>query len=169
MNDERDRGREGLPPPTAPYLPVQTGGAHVTHHGRLRGQQWGSGSALEVGTPAVRRSHRTDPHGVSLPPRDEQVEPDRAPTVLAHCHELARETAGEPGGHCQSDRSHHFDVGTPSAIGTRQRAVPRWSPGVRRADGADPPGTSQVPRGLELHHPTPPNPHEMSQLFSSDS
>ena len=29
MNDERDRAREGLPPPTAPYLPVQTGGVHV--------------------------------------------------------------------------------------------------------------------------------------------
>ena len=29
MNDERDRAREGLPPPTAPYLPVQTGRVHV--------------------------------------------------------------------------------------------------------------------------------------------
>ncbi len=28
MNDERDRAREGLPPPTAPYLPVRTGGTH---------------------------------------------------------------------------------------------------------------------------------------------
>ena len=29
MNDERDRARYGPPPPTAPYLPVQTGGVRV--------------------------------------------------------------------------------------------------------------------------------------------
>jgi hypothetical protein len=30
MNDEWDGAREGFPPPATPYLPVQTGGGHVT-------------------------------------------------------------------------------------------------------------------------------------------
>jgi len=51
MNDERDRAREGLPPPTAPYLPVQTGRVHVTGRiGRVhRGSNGGDASPLRTG------------------------------------------------------------------------------------------------------------------------
>ncbi len=75
-----------------------------------RRQQRRSAAALEVGTPAARRSHGPDHHGVSFPARDEQVEQDRAPAVLAHRHELARHTARRPGDHRESDRGHHLDV-----------------------------------------------------------
>ena len=50
------------------------------------------------------------------PPRNQQVEQDRASTVFLHRHELARQSVDQLGHDRQSHRNHHHDLGTASAL-----------------------------------------------------
>jgi hypothetical protein len=91
-----------------------------------------------------------------LPPRDQQVEQDRAPALLVHQHELARPAAGESGGDRQPDRSHPHHGGVARAVRTRPRRLPQRRDHHRHPDGDPPARASSLPRRLELHsHPAP--------------
>ncbi len=88
-------------------------------------QQWPARAPLEMGTAAPRESDRPDDHRLSFPARDEQVEQDRAPPLLAHRHELARHAAREPGGDRQPDCLHAQPRGPPRALRARSAPLPR--------------------------------------------
>ena len=56
-------------------------------------------------------------YGLSLSARNQQMEQDRAPLILAHHDELARPPAGQLSGNRQSDWGHDHGVGVTSAGG----------------------------------------------------
>ena len=80
---------------------------------------------------ALRAAGRARGHGMPLPAGDIEMEPDRAPAVLPHHHELARPAADQPRGHRQHDRRHHH----PHRPDRPRRARPRQlrRPGSRSA------------------------------------
>ena len=80
--------------------------------------------AVEVGVAALRESHRADDHGMPLSAGHQQMEPHRAPAVLLHRHELARQAAGQLGCRGQSDRRHDDAQRPAGALGDRHPFVP---------------------------------------------
>ena len=61
-------------------------------------------------------------------------EPHRAPAVLLHRHELARQAAGQLGHRGQSDRRHDDGERPASALGDRHTRLPARGEGDRRAN-----------------------------------
>jgi hypothetical protein len=58
----------------------------------------------------------TDEIGVAIEvhhliPEDQQVEQDRAPSILVHTEKLASQTVGQLSGHRRSDLGHHLSTG----------------------------------------------------------
>jgi hypothetical protein len=53
-------------------------------------------AVVETGVAGTGRRNRSGDLGLSLPARNQQMEPDRASSVLLHHEELARQTVGEP-------------------------------------------------------------------------
>jgi len=64
----------------------------VADHRRRRRKQWVAAAAVEGGVAEAGRRDRLADRGLPLPARHEQVEQDRAPAVLLHQPELARQT-----------------------------------------------------------------------------
>ncbi len=87
-------GVEGLSP-----------GASAPDHRRCRGQQRLSVTALESGVAAPGVRIEPADLGLPFPARDEQVEQDRAPDVLPHHPELARQAATLAGYRRELDNS----------------------------------------------------------------
>jgi len=86
-----------------------------------------------------------------LPPRDEQVEQDRASAVRPHQHQLARSLAGQPRGHRGADRRDHDPRRLADPSGTRPRPIPDQGQSIGRGDGPPPHHSARVPRRLELY------------------
>ncbi len=76
-------------------------------------------------------------HGLPLSAGHQQVESQRAPTVLLHRHELAPQAAGQPGYRGQSDRRHDNTQRPAIALGDRYAIVPSSGAGDRRANAAN--------------------------------
>lgn len=76
-----------------------------TDHGGLRRLQQLSLPAVEGRTGSIRRRDRPDGDRLPLPAGHLQVEQDRAPAVLPHHLELARQTAEQPRGRREQHRS----------------------------------------------------------------
>ena len=57
-----------------------------------------------------------DDSGLPLSAWHQQVEQDRTSNVLPHHEQLAGPTPGQPRGHCQFDREHDHQNGTPNPI-----------------------------------------------------
>ena len=70
------------------------------------------------------------------PPGHQQVETHRAPAVLLHRHELARQAAGQSGYRGQSDRRHDDTQRPAGALGDRYALVPSRVEGDQRANAA---------------------------------
>ena len=102
-------------------------------HRRCRRQQQSKNPAVEVGVAALRESHRADDHGMPLSAGHQQMEPHRAPAVLLHRHELARQAAGQLGCRGQSDRCHDDAQWPARALADRHPFVPSRGEGHRRA------------------------------------
>ena len=76
-------------------------------HRRLRRQQRRAGQAVEARIAALRQRDRPEGDRGSSAARHQQMEPDRAPPVRLHHHELARQAAGQPPGDRPADRLDH--------------------------------------------------------------
>ena len=96
--------------------PALQEGSIPAHHGRCGGQQRIARPPVEMGTPATGKSDGPVAHDLSLPARDQQVEQDRASTLLSHQPQLAWTTSGEPSRHRQSDRGHSHDHGVTGSV-----------------------------------------------------
>jgi hypothetical protein len=120
-------------------------------HGGCGRKQRCPHSLVEMGTSTLGQPYRAFDYCVPLSARDEQVEQDRASTVLLHQHELARASAGVFGGDRQPDRldTNARGVAGPMRIG--QGTLPERAGGLGRADGNNPSGSSSLPPRLELH------------------
>ena len=89
---------------------------------------------------------------LSLPARDEQVEQDRAPPVLVHHAELARQTPHHAPGDREPHRRHDDDDRLVGPLPTRRTQLSQGPPRVGRAARARELGAACVPRRVELHH-----------------
>src|SRR2546427_11088923 len=69
--------------------------ALVAYHRGRRRQQWSARAAVEMGTATVGQPHALGDHRLSPPARDQQVEQDRAPTLLVHQNQMERPDARE--------------------------------------------------------------------------
>jgi len=67
-----------------------------------------------------------------LPAGYQQVEPDRTPAVLIHYPKRARQTAGQPRGHSQSNCCHHDTARVASEESFGHRKIPEGSQGEQR-------------------------------------
>ena len=83
------------------------------------------------------------------------MEQDRAPAVLPHHHELARQAADQPRGHRERHRRHHHQH-------RANASAPNWTPGPTRPESRSAtsrwppfPSPPRLARRLELH-PAPP-------------
>ena len=86
-----------------------------------------------------------------LPPGNQQVEQDRAQTVLAHHHELARHAADQPPSGRQPHRSGHHVNRPAGPRRTRRTRIPHRNPDQRRRNGRPTNPPPRLARRLELH------------------
>ena len=80
------------------------------------------------------------PSPCALPARHQQVEQDRAPPVLVHHRQLARQTARQPPGHRRSDRRNYDEAGLSVRCQLDRTPTPgspcpmmRWMPSTSHA------------------------------------
>ena len=113
-------GSTSAPTTTPPRSPSSRSAAGGTRRGGLPtlgpGGCWSPPTRAAPTATAPARGRPSSPrspaggargHGMPLPAGDIEMEPDRAPAVLPHHHELARPAADQPRGHRQHDRRHH--------------------------------------------------------------
>jgi hypothetical protein len=99
------------------------------------------------------------PITVSLAPRHQQVEQDRASPVLVHHRQLARQTAHQPSGHRPIDRRNDNEDRSEGSLRTRSKHLSGWHQGVRHRNGCRQPHTPRLPRRMELYgQPESPRP-----------
>ena len=89
-----------------------------------------------------------------LPARHQQMEQDRAPAVLVHHPELARQAAGQLPDDRATDRRNHNPHRIERQKRDRQRHLSRRRQGERRRHGQHQYHATQIPRRMELHHQT---------------
>src|SRR6266700_1256734 len=123
-------------------------------HRRRRRQQRLAGAAVEMraaeaGSPA-RSRHRGQPPASW----HQQVEQNRAPPLLLHQPELARQATRQLSGHRRADLGHHHQNRSHRALRTRHRTIPQRDCRIRRRDGRHQHQTRPVPWRVELHHLT---------------
>src|SRR5215471_9647231 len=109
---------------------------------------------MEGGTAKTCRRDGSSDYGVPLSSRNQQVEQDRASTVLVHQSELARSAAAESRSYRQSDRQHENKAGTQGASQVRQQPISFWSQSDRRGTSGGPAQTGEVSWRMELQHPS---------------
>ena len=80
--------------------------------------------AVEDRTRRPRRRHRPDDHRLPPAARHHQVEQDRAPAVLPHLDELARQAADQPRGHRPDHRRDHHQHRADRPRRTRHATYP---------------------------------------------
>src|SRR5215469_9320965 len=109
---------------------------------------------MEARTPASRERDGSEDDGYPPAARHQQMEPDRAPAVRLHHHELARQASGEPPGDRATYRCHHHRDRPQSLLRDRWKPLSEGSGGIRPRAPGDQPLTWQIPRRVELHHRT---------------
>jgi Rhodopirellula transposase DDE domain len=75
----------------------------------------------------------------------------RAPPVLVHHHQLARQTARQPSGHRPVDRRNDHEDRPEGSLRTRSKHLSGRHQGVRRRNGCRQPYPPPLPRRVELH------------------
>ena len=109
------------------------GGAAAAGDGRRGAARTAAAARYGVSSCSACRRNRAEGVGVPLPAREGQVEQDRAPDVLPEHGELARPTAGEPGGGGgEPDRREDDPQGPEHRFGTHGNEYPI---GVKVSDG----------------------------------
>ena len=112
-------------------------GQEAADHRRRRREQRVACPALEAGASAPRQRDGAADRGVPLPAGDEQVEQDRAPALLVHQPELARQAAGEPRGGRQPDRGDDDRDGFEGRLRAGPQLVPIGDQGLEEGHGGD--------------------------------
>jgi len=98
---------------------------HVSDdHRRLRRQQRGAGQAMEARVAGLCQRNRSERDSRSPATWHQQMEQDRAPPVRIHHHELARQAAGQPSGHCPADRIDNNRNRSEGLLRTRREPIP---------------------------------------------
>src|SRR6266571_293799 len=123
-------------------------------HRGWRRQQRLVGAAVETRTP--ESGQRARPRHRGQPPAawHQQVEQNRAPPLLFHQPELARQAPRQLSGHRRADLGHHHQNRSHRALRTRHRTIPQRDCRIRRRDGRHQHQTCRLPRRVELHHLT---------------
>ena len=123
----------------------------ITADGR---QQRIAGAAVETRTAEagqrVRHRHRGQPSAA----RHQQVEQNRAPALLFHQSELARQATRQLSRHRRADLGYYHQNRPDCALPTRHWPIPQRHRCLRRRDGRSQHQTCRVPRRVELHHLT---------------
>ena len=107
-------------------------------------------ACLEAWTAEVRGRDASVHPRQPFPAGHEQVEQDRAPTVLPHHAPLARQTSTYLRDHCRPDRKDANGRGASGQSQARQEKVPYWRSHNERADERPVASSKRVPRRLEL-------------------
>src|SRR3972149_8278826 len=106
-----------------------------------------------MGTPEAGHADGAGPFGLSSPTGDEQVEQDRASSVLVHLAELARSALAHPCGHRRPDLEYQDEDRTQGPLRAGQSQVPQGREAHGRTDAGGQLETGRVPRRLELQDP----------------
>src|ERR1700737_1791107 len=101
------------------------------HHRRRGRQQWSAAAAVEGRTAEARGRTRSRHHRLPSAARHQQVEQDRAPPLLVHYPELARQAARQPPNHRSADRC--YPPPKPAS-----RFIPRSTPTLIRPASKSP-------------------------------
>src|SRR5882762_1348645 len=127
-------------------------GDPIADHRRWRGQQRLAGAAVE--TRVAEAGQRARPRHCGQPPasRHQQVEQNRAPALLLHQPELARQAARQLPGHRRIDLGHHHQNRPHRALRTRHWPIPQRHCRLGRRDGGNQYQTRRIPRRVELHY-----------------
>src|SRR5207253_3703537 len=133
---------------------VPTGGA-LAELRRCRGEQRLPAASVEVRTPALGGRGRAGRDRVSLPAGHEQVEQDRAPTVLPHHDKLAGPAVGQLSRDRESHCGDEDGYGVARAGRVGYTAVSDQGESDQKANGNGPLATPRVSRRVELYSQTP--------------
>jgi len=127
-------------------------GQGTLDHRRWRRQQRFPVAFMESCVAGVGRSPWLTADGLPFSTGDEQVEQDRASDVLAHHHELARQTVGQSRGDRSIDRQHDDGHGFENPGGTRSPAISNGRKGLPRRTPTRAIDSSSFSWRLELCH-----------------
>jgi hypothetical protein len=86
------------------------------------------------------------------PPGTSEVEQDRAPNVLSHHPELARNAAHQRAGRHRTDSEHHDENRSHDPLRTRRQRLPERPESLRQGDGDPQHNPRCVPSRMELRH-----------------
>jgi hypothetical protein len=125
-------------------------------HRRRRRQQRLARPVVEARAAEPRRRSRPRYRGPSPAARNQQVEQDRAPSLLLHQPELARQAARQLPRHRRADRRDHHQNRPRRALRARHRALSQGRDRLQCRDGRYQHHARQISRRLELHHLTRP-------------
>src|ERR1700739_4677433 len=109
---------------------------------------------METRTPESGQRARPRHHGQPPASWAQQVEQDRAPPLLLHQPELARQTTRQLSRDRRADLGHHHQNRPYRALPTRHRPISQRHCRIRCRDGHDQHPARRVPRRVELHHLT---------------
>jgi hypothetical protein len=86
-------------------------------------------------------------------PGDQQVEQDRAPSILVHIAKLAGQTVGQLSGHRQSDLGHHHLDRSRGPLRTGRQYISQGRHRPRRRNGRPQYRMRRISRRMELYDP----------------